>query len=56
MPLSRAPFYKTDVLTNYALRFLSEAAESGKPFFLYLPYHVAHYPLQAREEDIDPST
>jgi arylsulfatase len=53
MPVSRRPFYKTDVLTDYALGFLEEAAETGKPFFLYLPYHVAHYPLQAREEDIE---
>ena len=52
MPVSRRPFYKTDVLTDYALGFLEEAEETGKPFFLYLPYHVAHYPLQAREEDI----
>jgi arylsulfatase len=52
MAISRRPFYKTDALTDYALRFLDEAAGSGKPFFLYLPYHVAHYPLQAREEDI----
>lgn len=52
MPVSRLPFYKTDVLTDYALRFLDEASGSGKPFFLYLPYHVGHYPLQARSEDI----
>jgi arylsulfatase len=52
MRVSREPFYKTDVLTDYALGFLEEAAETRKPFFLYLPYHIAHYPLQARAEDI----
>jgi arylsulfatase len=52
MPVSDPPFYKTDVLTDYALRFLDNAEAGGKPFFLYVPYHVAHYPLQAREEDI----
>ena len=52
MPVSDPPFYKTDVLTDYALRFLDNAEASGKPFFLYVPYHVAHYPLQARDEDI----
>lgn len=52
MRVARRPFYKTDVLTDYALDFLDEASTSGKPFFLYLPYHIAHYPLQAREEDI----
>ena len=52
MPVSDPPFYKTDVLTDYALDFLDNAEASGKPFFLYLPYHPGHYPLQAREEDI----
>ena len=52
MPVRDPPFYKTDVLTDYALGFLDRAEESGKPFFLYLPFHTAHYPLQAREEDI----
>ena len=52
MPVRDPPFYKTDVLTDYALGFLDRAEESGKPFFLYLPYHAAHYPLQAREEHI----
>jgi arylsulfatase len=31
---------------------LDEAFEKESPFFLYLPYHVAHWPLQARPEDI----
>ncbi|MBZ0256243.1 sulfatase-like hydrolase/transferase, partial [bacterium] len=46
------PFFKTNVLTDYALRFLDNAEESGKPFLMYLPYHAAHYPLQVPEEDI----
>ena len=46
------PFYKTDAITNYALDWLNEPLKQKKPFFLFLPYHVAHYPLQAREEDI----
>jgi len=47
------PFYKTDVLTDYALHFLDSARENRKPFFLYMPYNSAHYPLQARPEDIE---
>ncbi len=47
------PFYKTDVLTDYALRFLDSALIKDMPFFLYMPYNSAHYPLQARPEDID---
>ncbi|MFC2125966.1 sulfatase-like hydrolase/transferase [Bacteroidota bacterium] len=46
------PLYKTDVLTDYALKFLREAIGDDKPFFLYMPYNSAHYPLQARPEDI----
>jgi len=52
MDVRQKPLFKTDVMTNYALKFLDKANDSKKPFFLYLPYHVAHYPLQAREEDI----
>jgi len=47
------PFYKTDVLTDYALKFLDTALMRDSPFFLYLPYNNAHYPLQARPEDIE---
>lgn len=46
------PFYKTDMFTDNALNWLDEALQQDKPFFLYLPYHAAHYPLQARPEDI----
>ncbi|MEM7660384.1 MAG: arylsulfatase [Bacteroidota bacterium] len=50
--VSRPPFHKTDVITDYALRFLDSARQSQQPYFLYLPYHAAHYPLQASPEDI----
>lgn len=50
----KAPMYKTDFITDYALDWLDEAfaTKENDPFFLYLPYHAAHYPLQARPEDI----
>ena len=47
-----SPMYKTDFITGYALRWLDDVLDGGKPFFLYLPYHSAHYPLQARPDDI----
>lgn len=48
-----SPLYKTDFITDYALNWLDESfKKDDKPFFLYLPYHAAHYPLQARPEDI----
>ena len=46
-------FFKTDAFTDFALDKLSERKDNGTPFFLYLPYGAAHYPLQARQEDID---
>ncbi len=48
----KSPMYKTDFITDYALNWLDEAFAKEDPFFLYLPYHAAHYPLQARPEDI----
>ncbi len=48
-----SPMYKTDFISDYALNWLDEAFEKDGPFFLYLPYHAAHYPLQARPEDIE---
>ena len=48
----KEPKYKTDFITDYALKWLDEPDQKDKPFFLYLPYHAAHYPLQARPEDI----
>lgn len=46
------PKYKTDFITDYAMGWLEEALAKEDPFFLLLPYHAAHYPLQARPEDI----
>lgn len=48
----KEPFYKTDALTDNALRWLDTPVENGQPFFLFLGYGAAHYPLQARPEDI----
>lgn len=46
------PKYKTDFITDLGLKWLDGMLEKDAPFFLFLPYHVAHYPLQARPEDI----
>ncbi len=48
-----SPMYKTDFITDYAVKWLDEAFGKEEPFFLYLPYHSAHFPLQARPEDIE---
>jgi len=46
------PKYKTDFITDYGLKWLDEVMQRDQPFFFLLPYHAAHYPLQARREDI----
>ena len=47
-------FYYTDALSDNAVRFLQqhqrESAE--KPFFMYVAYTAAHWPMQALEKDI----
>jgi len=48
----KKPFFKTDALTDNALKWMDEPINNEKPFFLFLGYGAAHYPLQARPEDI----
>ena len=52
------PFYTTNVITDFAIDFLSEhqtknlklkTSNSPKPFLLYCAYNAPHYPLQAPE-------
>jgi len=48
----KEPAYMTDFITDYAMDWLDEAFSKEDPFFLYLPLHAPHYPLQARPKDI----
>ncbi len=52
LPAEQKPFYKTDSFTDVALKWMDKAIAQDSPFFLALPFHVAHYPLQARPNDI----
>ncbi len=47
-------FYYTDALSDNAIKFVSdhEKQSDDKPFFLYLAYTAAHWPLHAPEEAI----
>ena len=47
-------FYYTDALSDNAVRFLQQHQQDspGKPFFLYLAYTAAHWPMQALAKDI----
>jgi arylsulfatase len=47
-------FYYTDAITDNAIQFLEQhhAESPDKPFFSYVAYTAAHWPMHAREEDI----
>jgi arylsulfatase A-like enzyme len=42
--------YTDDLVTKRAIEFIQES--NGKPFFCYIPFHIAHAPLQAKKEDL----
>lgn len=44
-------FYYTDAIADHAIRFIEESP-ADKPFFLYMPFTAAHWPLHAPDEDI----
>lgn len=44
-------FYTTVANVDYAIRFLDDAREAEKPWFLYLAFNAPHAPLQPLEED-----
>jgi arylsulfatase len=46
-------YYVTDAFTDYACKFIDDAAKKDdKPFFMYLAYNAPHWPLHAKEKDI----
>jgi len=47
-------FYYTDAIADHAVRFVREHArdQKGRPFFLYVAFTAAHWPLHAKESDI----
>jgi len=44
-------YHFTDAISDHAVRYIKES-EKGKPFFMYVAYTSAHWPLHAREKDI----
>ena len=51
-PPDSTKYYTTDAFTDYAIQFIDEQ-EDDNPFFLYLAYTAPHWPLHAKEEDIE---
>ena len=44
-------FHYTDAISDHALEFLRDGLARESPFFLYVAYTAAHWPLHAFEED-----
>lgn len=44
-------YYYTDAISDHAVRFIREH-DHTRPFFLYVAYTAAHWPMQARDRDI----
>lgn len=40
-------WYATYLWADFGLKFIDEAREAKKPFFLYLPFNAPHFPLMA---------
>ncbi|MBI5692276.1 MAG: arylsulfatase [Verrucomicrobia bacterium] len=49
-----AEYYYTDAISDHAVRYVREHARDhrDRPFFLYVAYTAAHWPMHARESDI----
>ena len=49
-----AQYYYTDAIADQAVRFVAEHQRDrpGQPFFLYVAFTAAHWPLHAKESDI----
>ncbi len=49
-----ATYYYTDAITDNAVRYLQQHQQESprQPFFLYLAYTAAHWPMHALEKDI----
>ncbi|MBM80854.1 MAG: arylsulfatase [Planctomycetaceae bacterium] len=47
-------YYYTDAISDHAVRFISDhhQQDGDKPFFMYLMYTCAHWPMHALEKDI----
>lgn len=46
-------FYTTTANVDYGLKFINEAREEKKPWFLYIAFNAPHAPLQPLKEDYE---
>ena len=52
LPAPGKGYYTTDAFTDKAIEFLG-SRQDDKPFFLYLAYNAPHWPLHAKQSDMD---
>ena len=45
--------YFTELITEYAIKYIRRSLELNKPFFLYIPYNAPHYPMHAPEKFLE---
>lgn len=43
--------YTEDLITGHVLEFIHE--NKDRPFFCYVPFHIVHAPLQAKDSDLE---
>ncbi len=46
-------WYSTDAFTEYSIDYIKNRRSKNKPFFMYMAYIAPHFPLQAKDEDIE---
>ena len=46
-------FYTTEANVDFAIEFIDEGLKTGQPFFQYIAFNAPHYPLQARQRDVE---
>lgn len=51
-PVLGKNWYSTSLWKDFGLRFVDEALQEKKPFFLYVAYCAPHFPLMAPQQDI----
>jgi arylsulfatase len=51
--VSEQGFYTTTANVDYGLKYISEAREEKKPWFLYIAFNAPHAPLQPLKQDYE---
>ena len=46
--------HATDLITNEVVKYLTKIRDKSKPFFIYVPFSVPHYPLQEEDKWVEP--